>query len=207
MGRRDARSRCLSRAASAAVASALFALVVAVGDGCILVEPAADLPELPLTRPTILRGSVVPSASSVLTVFPSELIVPVELVDATRSFDYAVFVDYNPSTGEGLLVPAQTSNFAIGNTVERTRVLSIALSTPPDLDRCHVIEVVVALRLESGTSAQATHTPAEPGGDLVTWFYNPNGDLGGCPTLDAGFDAPFDAGEAGDAGDAGGDVP
>ena len=46
----------------------------------------------------------------------------------------------------------------------------------------------------SETDPKNAHTPAEPGGDIATWFYNPNGDLGGCPALDAGIDAPIGRG-------------
>jgi hypothetical protein len=86
-----------------------------------------------------------------------------------------------------------------GLTTGRTRTLNVAIPAPADLDQCHRIEVVVALRLKSTTDSKNAHTPDTPGGDIVTWFYNPNGDLGGCPSLDAGIDASFggDAGEGG----------
>jgi len=180
------------------VGIASLGALAAATDACVLVEPAAELPRIPSSRPSILRGSVYPSASAVLTTFPTQLIVPVELADPVLPFYYAAFVDYNTATGEGLVVRSTESPFVIGNTVGRIRTARVTLLPPADLDRCHVIEVVVALAVESGTSGAATHTPREPGGDLVTWFYNPNGDLGGCPTLDAGFDAPLvDAGADG----------
>jgi len=62
------------------------------------------------------------------------------------------------------------------------------------------VEVVVALRLSSQVDARNSHTPAEPGGDIATWFYNPSGDLNGCPALDAGIDAALDAGDASEGG-------
>jgi len=187
--------------ATASVASCVLA--VAVQHACVLVQPTGELPRIPPTRPTIVRGSVVPSASMVLATFPSEFIVPVELADPTQPFEYSAFIDYNSATGEGLVVPPTKSIFEPANTTERTRILGVALSPPTDLGRCHVVEIVVALRFESATTAQTAHTPAEPGGDVVSWFYNPNGDLAGCPALDAGIDAGRDAGTDGDAAEGG----
>ena len=59
----------------------------AAAGGCVLVEPPADLPASPPTRPTILHGSVVPSTSAVLGTFPAKFIVPVEITRADGSKD------------------------------------------------------------------------------------------------------------------------
>ena len=67
-----------------------------------------------------------------------------------------------------------------------------------------MIEVVVALRF-AGQDGIGAHAPLEPGGDIVTWFYSPSGDLAGCPVLDAGIE-PI-APDAGDGGDSGGALP
>lgn len=189
----------------AAVSTAAMAIaLVLVGQhaACVLVEDSGALPRPPAGRPTIVRGSVVPSASRVLGTFPSQLIIPVELTNPTEPFEYAAFVDYNSVTGDGLVVPPTRSFFEPSNLQGRTRILTVTLSPPSDLQRCHVIEVVVALRLESDKSPQTSHTPTEPGGDIVTWFYNPNGDLGGCPATDAAIDSGVDAADA-DAGEGG----
>lgn len=183
------------------LAFAFFAAVTAAVTSCIIAEPPTDPPRLPLARPTIVRGSVVPPASSVLGRFPSTFIVPVELFDPTATFEYAAWIDFNPATGEGLEF-FSTSEFQQANTAGRVRTLEIPLRAPPD-DRCHVIEVVVALRL-AGQSGTGAHAALDPGGDIVTWFYNPSGDLAGCPMLDAGIDAAVpDAGA--DTGD--GSIP
>ncbi|MBX3185406.1 MAG: hypothetical protein KF819_00260 [Labilithrix sp.] len=166
---------------------------------CVLAEPSGDLPRLPPTRPTIIRGSVVPSASLVLATFPEVFIVPVELADPTQPFEYAAFIDYNAFTNAGMVVEPTQSFYEPSNTQGRVRILNVPLTAPSELDRCHVIEIVVALRLESNKSSQTAHTPAEPGGDMVTWFYNPSGDPGGCPATDAGIDARADS-EGGEGG-------
>ncbi len=160
---------------------------------CILAEPPVELPKLPLTRPVIRRGSVVPSADAILGTFPSTLIVWVELSDPTLSFEWSAFIDYNPLTGDGLVFEPAKSTYEPGQLTSEGhgRSVTVPLPVPADLERCHVIEVVVALQFVSTQiNGLNAHTPADPGGDSVTWFYAPGGDLRGCPTLDAGPDAP-----------------
>ena len=191
--------RFARRILSAVVAVATVGLCVAtisVQDGCVLAEPPGELRRIPESRPTIVHASLVPSTSAVLTRFPSTFIVPVELADPNVEFSYSEFIDYNPLTGEGLVEAPRRSVYEASNntsnTIGRTRTLTIAIPPPLETDRCHTIEVVVALRLKSETDPKNAHTPDERGGDIATWFYNPNGDLGGCPTLDAGIDASTD---------------
>lgn len=176
----------------------LAVVILGAVASCVISEPPSDPPRLPRSRPTIVRGSVVPPASNVIGRFPEKFIVPVELFDPTADFEWAVWVDFNPATGEGLEF-FETSRFVQANTTGRVRTLEIALPAPSD-DRCHVIEVIVALRF-AGQSLTGAHAPLDPGGDIVTWFYNPRGDLSGCPMLDAGIvpisDASSEAGEGG----------
>lgn len=199
---RPAQKPKRARVAAAFTAAGMIAIALFEQHACVLVEDSGALPRPPAGRPTIVRGSVVPSASRVLTTFPSQVIIPVELTDPTQPFEYAAFVDYNPVTGEGLVVPPTRSVFEPQNLQGRTRILQFGISAPSDVNRCHVIEVVVALRLESDKSPQTAHTPTEPGGDILTWFYNPNGDLAGCPSNDPGIDSGLDAADA-DGGEAG----
>jgi hypothetical protein len=173
-------------------------IVIGAVASCIIAEPPSDPPRLPNTRPTIVRGSVVPPASNIIGRWPDKFIVPVELSDPTVSFEYSVWIDFNPATGEGL-VDWRTSTFAQENTTARIRRLEITLGAPSD-DRCHVVEVLVALRLvaQEGSGAHAFNPP---GGDVVAWTYNPSGDTSGCPLLDAGIElVPVDGGDAGDSG-------
>jgi hypothetical protein len=153
---------------------------------CILADPPTDLPTLPELRPVIIRGSVVPSVSAVLGRWPDKFLVPVELGDPRSRVFYSAFVDYNSATGEGLDTTS-TSEFepGSGNTNGRVRTLEVPISRP-SLDACHVVEIVVALNLLT-TDPKNAHTPLEPGGDSVTWFYNPSGDVAGCPVADAGI--------------------
>jgi hypothetical protein len=184
----------MKRVSSTAKMFVALPLAAALGaSSCVLASPSGDLPTLPTSRPTIVHPSVVPSTSGVLARFPATFLVPVELVDPSAPFAYATFVDYNPDTGEAAYVDGPVvSAYQASNTHERTRLLEIAIPPPLDLGRCHVIEVVVALTLRAFDS-KTKHTPDEPGGDLVTWFYNPSGDVGGCPSLDAGITLSSDA--------------
>lgn len=158
---------------------------------CVIAEPATDLPSVPVMRPIILRGSVVPSVSAVLGRWPKSFIVPVELVDPRVTFLYSAFVDFNDAPGapSGLDGPAQESQYEVATTQGRVRTIEVPIVEPPS-GGCHVVEIVVAYRFEDPTRP---HTPAEPGGDSVQWFYSPGGDLAGCPVLDAGIE-PLDAG-------------
>jgi hypothetical protein len=170
-------------------ASAVLAL--ALSDACVIAEPPTELPRLPEQRPSILRASVTPPPSVVVGSWPEKFIVPVELSDPRSTIWYSAFVDYNPATGAGLDGEPRTSRFepTSGSTQGNVRLLEVLISRPPasDENRCHVVEVVVALRLKSTTDEKNAHTPDEPGGDIVTWFYSPGGNLAGCPVLDAGL--------------------
>ena len=156
---------------------------------CILGEPTADLPRLPPTPPVIVRGSVSPSANGILSTFPPNgvFVVPVALTDPTVTFQWAAFVDYDPTTNEGLQLTGD-STFEPDSLSTSTRVIEIPL-TPPVIEGCHIVEVVVALQLRARDTANNAHTPLDPGGDSIQWIYSPSGDLAGCPVLDAGIDA------------------
>lgn len=184
-------SRPKRRTPPTAAVALVCTTIVALGSACIIAESATDLPQLPPMRPNVVRSSVVPPASAVLGRWPSKFIVPVELVDPREPFEYSWFVDYDPVTGGGF-INATTSSFEEGSTTQgRIRTLDIPIADPKD-NRCHVVEVIVALRFVSRTDPRLAHTPDEPGGDSVTWFVSPSGDLSGCPLLDAGL-IPTDA--------------
>jgi hypothetical protein len=188
----------LRRAFRVGVAAATCAIVATAVHGCLIVEPPGELPRVPERRPIIVKGSLVPTNGNVLGTFPDKFIVPVELSDPTATFQWSAFVNFNPLTGDGLVL-VEESIFEPQNYDGRYRVLEVPIPPPLDLDRCHVVEIVVALRLLASTFEvpKAAHTPQEPGGDSAIWFYSPTGDLRGCPVLDAGPDAALvDAADA-----------
>lgn len=173
---------------TAALGAALAAAICV--HGCVISDPPGDLPGLPVMRPTIVRASVVPAPSQVLGRWPDRFIVPVELADPRSTIWWSAFVDYNPETGAGLDDQPRQSKYEAATTQGRVRMLEIPIGAPAALDQCHVVEVVVALNL-TPRDAKNAHTPDEPGGDIVSWFYSPSGDLAGCPVLDAGIPPPL----------------
>ena len=178
-------------------ATACVGVAGALVFACIIAEPPGALPRLPASRPTIVRSAAVPPPSTVLGTFPEKFVVPVELADPTASFRWRAFVDYNPLTGAGFVAGGE-SKFDRASLDSGARVLEIPVPPPPDLDRCHVVEILVALRFAGEFEGKQAHTPEEPGGDNVSWFYSPTGDLEGCPKIDAGGLSPeAGAGEGG----------
>jgi hypothetical protein len=169
----------------ALAASSSIAMWIAWGlAACVLAEPATELPQAAHRRPTILNGSAAPPTNAVLGTMPREFVVLVELSDPFSTFSWALFVDYNPVSDPG---PANngTSSFGTENVDERS--LRILRAKPglsvPDIDHCHVIELVVA-EVDAGFP-QGTHSPPDLKSDSITWFYSPGGDMAGCPGLDA----------------------
>ncbi len=171
-------------------------VVAAVTSSCIIAETPAELPKLPAFRPTILHGSVAPPASRILVTFPDKFVIPVELVDPSLPFQWRLFVDYNPLTGDGI-VDTGTSFFERGATTGGIRVVEVAVPTP-DTSRCHVIEFIVANGFRGDIEGRQAHTPDSTGGDSVVWFYVPGGDSRVCSAPDAGG-APPDAAADGSA--------
>jgi hypothetical protein len=187
-----------------AAASAGIAAAMLVSTACITAPP----PQLPAEveqRPTILHESVQPPTNGFLTELPVEFIVPVVLEDPNESFQWDVFVDYNGCVDPPTCKPTQP--LGVVTTVNPTPgtldggVVLVYFPPPTGLDpsRCHSIDFVVAHEFETGL----LHTPAPPGGDLVTWTYDPAGTVscsqivydagsaqdGAFPPADAGSDA------------------
>ena len=177
-------------AAAALLCGLSFARVLT---GCIIADTPDDLPRLPLFRPTILHGSVVPPDNQVLRSFPDKFVVPVELVNPTLTFQWHAFIDYDPATGAGVS-DFGTSSFDPSSADGGVRTLEISLQSPPDLSRCHVIEILVANGFRGDFEGRSAHTPDAIGGDSVSWFFAPGGDVQRCPTFDAGPD--LDASDA-----------
>ncbi len=166
---------------------------VRVLTGCIIADTPDDLPKLPVFRPTILHGSVVPPDNQILRSFPERFVVPVELVDPTATFQWHAFIDYDPVTGDGIS-DVGTSSFDPASADGGVRTLEISLQSPSDLSRCHLIEILVAYGFRGDFDGRQAHTPNAIGGDSVSWFFAPNGDVQRCPTFDAGPESGADAG-------------
>jgi hypothetical protein len=164
---------------------ALVIVAPLVTFSCILADPPADLPKYPPIRPTVVKGSVLPPTDKIVLPPLPTFVVPVELVDQNATFAWSVFVDFDPVTNPlpvaGDIVEPDPATIDGG-----VRAVSFSITDVPSSTRCHTIEFLVARSFNSASP----HTPNAPGGDSVSWFYNPSGSIDGCPTYDAGgFDA------------------
>jgi hypothetical protein len=162
---------------------AAIAVALSVVTACIT-EPPPDLPPVPAVGPTIVHDAVVPPTDVILTELPMEFIVPVQLDEANASYQWDVFVDYDPvsdSNTSPQIFSAQNQSAADGGV----NLVEFSLQAGPvvlDPSECHVIEFLVAHQFNE----TSLHTWDSLGGDIVTWFYNPGGGPAGCPIYDAG---------------------
>jgi hypothetical protein len=179
------------RVGAALGALALACLFSAVA--CI-VAPPPDLPPQSVSRPTISHDSAFPPADQILTAaeIPDAgtltFLVPVDLVDPSKTFSWEVFIDYDPyaSAAPFLFGQVQPTPASVdGGIIDVPFSLDFG-QAPLDTTYCHRIEFLVAYNFS------AFHTPDSLGGDSLTWLYNGAGGVNGCP--------PFDAGALGDAG-------
>ncbi len=159
------------------------ALAAAAGAACLTVTPP-PLPAPDQLHPTILHDAVVPSAGTPLAEWPEDgtFIVPVEVEGPDESFFYDVFIDYDPVTNTGNVIPPYLEE-ATPDTVDGgIMTVRFTIATPPDPRFCHTVEFLVA----DGFDQRSLHTPDSFGGDIVTWFYTAGGGPNGCPAYDAG---------------------
>lgn len=150
--------------------------LVFVMESCILIDPPAQLPQLPRKRPVIV--STDPPQGRVLGTFPSTFLVNVEIPDPKEDIAWQAFIDYDQAPAGAVDPNAQNVEPGVGDAGVRT--LSVELKAPVELTRCHTIEVVVA-----AGSFVTPHVPSPPGGDIAYWTYSPTGDSA-CPGYDAG---------------------
>jgi hypothetical protein len=168
-----------------------FPFVIACGSGvaagltvvtaCITVPPA-DLPQVPTHGPTIVHDAVVPPYTEILAELPNEFVVPVQLDQANASFEWDVFVDYDPvGSSEPQLRQDDNESPADGGVSLVNFQLSSSLAVL-DPSQCHVIQFLVA----HAFNENSPYTWDSVGGDTVSWIYNPGGGPAGCPVYDAG---------------------
>jgi hypothetical protein len=162
---------------------ACVALGLTAATACITTPPP-DLPPVPAVGPSIIHDAVQPPTADILASLPMEFVVPVQLDEANASFQWDVFVDYNPATGSGTspVIFAGVNQSAADGGVN---LVDFSLQAGPvvlDPSECHVIQFLVAHQFNQ----MSLHTWDSLGGDLVSWIYNPGGGPGGCPIYDAG---------------------
>ncbi len=178
----------------------------AVG-ACVLADPPPLEQIPPAVRPLIVHESVSPPLSQKITSAPGGSLafgVPVQ-VDPDQSFKWRVFVDRDPngdpSTGAPQAGGADDGG-VLGTTAPDGDIVGVReidfplTSSQVDFSVCHTITIVVAQDFEQFFPAKPVDPP---GGDSVTWFYEPVGDCSyfdaAPPTSDA---APDVAGDGAD---------
>jgi hypothetical protein len=183
--------------ATAAAACACIAVAIGASTAC-LTAPPPDLSQQPVHRPTILHDAVQPPPDQILAAIPVEFLVPVELDDPNQSFQWDVFVDYDPEANPNpvffptLVQP--TPGTVDGGIATVDFSLQHLAGSALDAARCHRIDFLVAHAFNN----TSPHAWDSIGGDLVSWLYNPGGDPAGCPVYDAGSlqDGAFPAPDA-----------
>jgi hypothetical protein len=184
----------------AAAACGSLAFAMATTSACVTAPPP-ELPQLAAQRPTILHDAVVPPTDQILAQLPTEFVVPVQLGDPDQSFEWDVFVDYNPCADPNGCQPTPPAIYpqlvqpTAGSLDGGVALVSFAASTDLDPSLCHRIDFLVAHQFDPGSA----HTWDSTGGDIVSWFYNAGGGPNGCPVYDAGKvqDGAFPPVEAG----------
>jgi hypothetical protein len=192
--------RIVCRARLAAFALVMSAVAASVVVACVIVEEPGEILQPILRPPSIEHAQVDPPAVRILQTWPAQFVVPIDVPPGSPDVAWRAFVDYDPVVG---------GDGYVGNTLVRDRsnvdagtlLLTVRLQDPPEIDRCHTVEIVVAYLFVT------THAPDSRGGDTVSWFYAPSGSIADCPIYDAGpvpdagTDGASDAGAAVEGGD------
>lgn len=166
----------MTREGRALVGLVLGAATVAVA--CVLVEPPQELP-IPLPRrPLILHTSVQPPQEQPLTA--ATILSFRVYVDAepSKAINYRIWVDF----GSGNPPLQRNDATVLADLTGAPRPVDFAV-VPAELGEpgfCHTIKLVVAYDFFPVSNTPTTE------GDEVTWSYRPNGDNGGCISLDGG---------------------
>ena len=170
-------------------------------------RPAASPSRLP--RSSSRRSTGPPSSTTrssrlpteILTELPSEFVVPIQLDDGDETYQWDLFVDYNPcdlSLGcqpSGPAIFPQTVAPTPGTIDGGISIVDVQLPSTIDATSCHRIDFLVAHQF----NGSLPHIWDSIGGDIVTWFYNAGGGTNGCPDYDAGAfqDGAFPPADAG----------
>jgi hypothetical protein len=167
----------------AAAACACIAIAIAASTAC-LTAPPPDLAQPAVHPPHIQHFAVQPPPDQIVAELPVEFVVPIVLDDPNQSFQWDVFVDYDPEANPNPVRYPHLVQPTPGTLDGGTYIQTFDLRGEPSLESsgCHRIEFLVAHAFNDTSS----HTWDSVGGDIVSWMYNPGGSPGGCPVYDAG---------------------
>jgi hypothetical protein len=173
------RPTLVSRALLLVAAIAVVAGAVRALASCLIADPPAQLPAPVRHRPIIDGPSAVPP-QPLITTWPPTFNVPVEMLDPSASFSWRLYGD-GQTLAKGVSSPQDAS----------PRLVSfVALAPAGEAGECHTIQFSASLFVE-GT------IPPDPAlvdpslTDSIFWSFDPGGDFGGCPLIDAGVGDAF----------------
>lgn len=175
-----------------------FALLVPMLTSCLIAESPADFPEQPTERPTIVQSRVIPTTEKVLASFPTAgFVVPVKLLNPEQTFQWRVFVDFDPLSANSQDRPAAggkseagKEDLAPADARNGIRRIEFDIAAPDD-EVCHTIEFLVTSASFASNDARTIHNVDPLLSDQITWIYSPGGDLAGCKVQDAPI-PPYD---------------
>ena len=164
------------------LARALF--LGTLSEACVLVDPAPSLPVVATEPPAILDGFVTPPEGPVLTAWPSEFVLPVQVLDPSKALVWEAFEDYE-SLDPHLAPVAASMNGQLGDG-GAVVTLVIPQIPQPIGPGCHSLKIVVAYEF-------LDNAPSLAGSDVAAWTYAGNAGAGQCLGYDAGAlnDASF----------------
>ncbi|WP_394828748.1 hypothetical protein [Pendulispora albinea] len=160
---------------------------------CIVADPLPEQRSLPARRPSI-EGTNPPATKVLTQLTNTTLSVRVRLYNPALSFQWRVFVDWDP-----VLNPQQIVAFGPSGARSFADLQIVEFEMPRDtvdLNVCHTIEFVTAIEFHP-TSAHAAVDGR--GASSISWTYVPMGDYSKCSGYDGGatdggfFDAGSDA--------------
>jgi hypothetical protein len=163
---------------------------------CVLADPPPIQTPPPLQAPFIITGSVTPPPLEKIRANPpcpngagSDCFVVPVMVDPNAAVAWRVFVDLDPkgAPAPSFIESGQDDGGVLGVTGEAgTGVRNISFALTPttwDPTQCHTFTFVVAYGFTDSAGGDFARPVTPPGGDSVTWFYEPVSD---CSFFDAG---------------------
>ena len=157
---------------------------------CVLADPPVIEQPPPASRPLIIHDSVTPRLDQKLLAPPNAAAgiafdVPV-LADPTTKLAWAVFEDLDTTAPNAPILHSLPDDAGLqglpiidGGEAIRNIGFSLLASNGVDFSGCHKITFIVGTGFNSNASTQPLDPP---GGDSVTWWYEPVSD---CSFYDA----------------------
>jgi hypothetical protein len=181
-----------AHAATLLVAGCASLLACGLAVGSCITAPPPDLPLVQRPHPTIVHYAVQPPEGPLFEwpTMLTQFVVPVEVDGPGEPFAYNVFVDFSGDQLSGDQSPRTGGSGPINLPDGGITLVSFWFTPPETPIPCpHRIDFLVANKFDP----MSPHTFDSAGGDIVTWWYYPDGGPGGCPASYTGDGAFPDA--------------